>query len=87
MKLKLTYKCINWLDNNKNEPPILICDLEQVKKNFLLLKKNFLGIKPYYAVKANPHRKIINTLEGLGSYFDCASINEISRLYFLGLKI
>ena len=78
MKLKLTYKCVNWLDNNNKQSPILICDLEQVKKNFLLLKKNFLGIKPYYAVKANPHKKIINTLEGLGSYFDCASINEVS---------
>ena len=55
----------------------MVFDLEKLKKNYLLFKKYFFGIKPYYAVKANPHEKIIKLLNKLGSCFDCASIKEI----------
>ena len=73
----MTHKCLNWLDNYNNALPVMVFDLEKLKKNYFLFKKKFLGIKPYYAVKANPNHKIINSLNCLGSYFDCASINEI----------
>ena len=73
----MTYKCLNWLDNYNKALPVMVFDLEKLKKNYFIFKKKFLDIKPYYAVKANPNHKIINLLNCLGSYFDCASINEI----------
>ena len=73
----MTHKCLQWLDQNSKTSPLMVFDLEKLKKNYLLFKKYFFGIKPYYAVKANPHEKIINLLNKLGSCFDCASIKEI----------
>ena len=73
----MTEKCINWLNNNRKLSPVMVFDLEKLKTNYLLFKKNYSGIKPYYAVKANPNDKILTLLNKLGSYFDCASINEI----------
>tara|TARA_E500000178_G_scaffold352213_1_gene415149 strand:+ start:1229 stop:2362 length:1134 start_codon:yes stop_codon:yes gene_type:complete len=73
----LTKKCINWLNNNYKASPKLVFDLEEVEKNFIKFNKNFSEIIPYYAVKANPNKKILSLLNRLGSHFDCASIKEI----------
>jgi ornithine decarboxylase len=40
-------------------------------------KSIFPTIKPYYAVKCNPHPLIIERLVKLGAGFDCASLSEI----------
>jgi ornithine decarboxylase len=40
-------------------------------------KEMFPAIKPYYAVKCNPHPLIIERLVKLGAGFDCASLSEI----------
>ena len=38
----------------------------------------------YYAVKCNPNPVLLDVLDCLGTYFDCASENEINaRVYFL----
>ena len=34
-------------------------------------------MKPYYAVKANPHPAFLAMLVAEGAYFDCASVQEI----------
>ena len=61
----------------KPESPALVFDLSAVKKNFYNLKNLYKNIEVFYAVKANPNKKIIKLLNSLGSSFDCASIGEI----------
>ena len=43
-------------------------------------------VKPYYAVKCNPTREILEKLARLGSNFDCASPAEIQAVLDLGVS-
>ena len=61
----------------KPDSPALVFDLSAVRKNFYNLKSLYKNIEVFYAVKANPNKKIIKLLNSLGSSFDCASIGEI----------
>ena len=81
----MTRKCVNWLNNNTDDSPRLVYDLDKVRENFLQFTKLFGSIKPYYAVKANPSNKILALLKRLGSNFDCASINEVEKCVRLGI--
>jgi ornithine decarboxylase len=47
--------------------------------------KVFPTIRPYYAVKCNPHPLIIDRLAKLGAGFDCASLAEIELVMSLGI--
>lgn len=47
--------------------------------------KVFPTIRPYYAVKCNPHPLIIDRLSRLGAGFDCASLAEIELVLSLGI--
>ena len=73
----MTKKCLNWLNNNIKSSPRLVYDLEDIRNNYFNFLKHFKKIRPYYAVKANPNKKILTLLSELGSNFDCASIKEI----------
>lgn len=66
--------------------PLLVMDLEVVKSNYERLVKNINKCVVYYAVKANSHVEIINTLDKLGSHFDVASRGEIEKLLSLGVS-
>ncbi len=70
-------KCLRWLDKKNPESPALVFDLSIVKKNFFNLKNMYKNIEVFYAIKANPNKKIIRLLNRLGSSFDCASIEEV----------
>jgi len=48
--------------------------------------KTLPDITPYYAVKCNPERAILQTLADLGSHFDCASPSEIEQVLSLGVS-
>lgn len=60
-------------------------NLGSVKEKAAILRDHFLPDNPHraiaYAVKANPHRQIIETLvkEGI-NHFDCASLGEIQHV-------
>ena len=75
----MTSKCIEWLKKDNSPSPKIVVDLTQIKNNFLRFKKLFPNIKPYYAVKANPNKKVISVLNKLNCYFDCASIAEVKN--------
>jgi ornithine decarboxylase len=57
--------------------------LDQAMSDWLKL---FPEIKPYYAVKCNPHPLIIDRLVKLGAGFDCASMAEIDLVISKGSK-
>lgn len=65
--------------------PLLVLSLEQIEKNYNLLRTHIPRVKVFYAIKANPHRRILELMRELGSNFDVASDGEIKELASLGV--
>ena len=65
--------------------PLLVLSLDEVKKNYKLLKKYLPRVNVHYAIKANPHPEILRVMADLGSSFDVASDGEIRTLHDLGV--
>ena len=65
--------------------PLLVLSLEQIEKNYRLLRTHLPRVKVFYAIKANPHRRILEMMRDLGSNFDVASDGEIMELSSLGV--
>lgn len=66
--------------------PLLALSLDEIKKNYKVLKKYLPRIKVHYAIKANPHPEILRVMADMGSCFDVASDGEIRTLYDLGVE-
>lgn len=66
--------------------PFLVLSLDEIKKNYKVLKKYLPRIKVHYAIKANPHPEILRVMADMGSCFDVASDGEIRTLYDLGVE-
>ena len=66
--------------------PLLVISLEQVKENYAMMKNALRDVKIYYAVKSNPHDRIVQTLAQQGSCFDVASDGEMRQLARLGIS-
>lgn len=60
-----------------------ISAIKQKHQEFITLLPR---VKPHYAVKCNPHQKVLEILYGLGAAFDCASRGEIEQVLALGAK-
>lgn len=65
--------------------PLLVLSLEQIEKNYRILRTHLPRVKVFYAIKANPHRRILELMRDLGSNFDVASDGEIMELSSLGV--
>ena len=65
--------------------PLLVLSLEEIKKNYKVLKKYMPRVKIHYAIKANPHPEILRVMAELGSCFDVASDGEIHTLHDMGV--
>ncbi len=61
--------------------PLFILDHNKLRHNYRTFKKNLPRVQCYYAVKANNHQEIIQTLFLEGSSFDVASYNEFMQIY------
>jgi len=57
--------------------PIYIVSKKKLIDNYQRLDKALPAVKLYYAMKANPHDEILETLTGTGAGFDVASKGEI----------
>ena len=66
--------------------PLLVLSLDEIKKNYKVLKKYLPRIKVHYAIKANPHPEILRVMADMGSCFDVASDGEIRTLHDLGIE-
>ena len=64
--------------------PTLVLDVDRVEAQYHALKAGLGQAHIHYAVKANPHRAILERLIALGSHFDCASRGEIELCLSLG---
>nr|WP_231282475.1 MULTISPECIES: type III PLP-dependent enzyme [Petrotoga] len=68
------------------ETPFLVLDTNYVKENYYKLKNSINDVEIFYAVKANSHPSILETLRDLGASFDVASRGEIEKLMRLGIS-
>lgn len=66
--------------------PLLVLSLEEVKKNYQVLRKYMPQVRIHYAIKANPHPEILRVMADLGSCFDVASDGEIRTLSAMGVE-
>ena len=66
-----------YIRDNTFERPTLVLDIDQVEKNYRALKRGMPKAQIHYAVKSNPHPKILKKLVKLGCRFDAASMGEI----------
>ncbi|WP_425435143.1 type III PLP-dependent enzyme [Litoreibacter ascidiaceicola] len=64
--------------------PTLVVDTALVAQQYRALKAGLGRADIHYAVKANPERKVIETLVNLGSHFDAASRGEVELCLSLG---
>lgn len=72
--------------SKNKKTPFLILDTDRVKKNYRTLSKSLKRAKIFYAVKANPHEKVLKVLASEGSNFDVASKDELELLLKLKIK-
>lgn len=66
--------------------PTLILDIDRVETQYRALKAGLGRADIHYAVKANPHRAVLERLVRLGSHFDAASRGEVEMCLGLGAK-
>jgi len=66
--------------------PTLVIDADRVAAQYHALKAGLGHAHIHYAVKANPHRAVIERLVQLGSHFDAASRGEIELCLSLGAR-
>lgn len=66
--------------------PLLVLSLDEIKRNYKVLRKYLPRVKVHYAIKANPHPEILRVMADLGSAFDVASDGEIRTLHDLGIE-
>ena len=65
--------------------PLLVLSLDEIKKNYKVLKKYMPRVKIHYAIKANPHPEILRVMADMVSCFDVASDGEIRTLHDMGV--
>lgn len=65
--------------------PLLVLSLDEIKKNYKVLKKYLSRVKIHYAIKANPHPEILRVMADMGSCFDVANDGEIRTLHDMGV--
>ena len=64
--------------------PLLLVDLDVVRRRYLGLVEVLPGVTVFYAVKANPLPAVLRLLVELGSSFDVASLGEIEQCLAAG---
>lgn len=65
--------------------PLLVLSLDEITKNYKILKRYLPRVRVHYAIKANPNADILQVLDRLGSCFDVASDGEIRFLNEMGV--
>lgn len=73
------------LSRHSPDDSFYVFDLGQVKQAYEEWTRTFPTIRPFYAIKCNPNKRILKTLARLGSSFDCASPEEIKTVLKLGV--
>ncbi|RWS31174.1 hypothetical protein B4U80_09988, partial [Leptotrombidium deliense] len=73
------------ITTNKFDDPFYVVDVENIIEKHKRWMSKLPRIKPFYAVKCNDSRHVIEILAALGIGFDCASKNEIVDVLSIGV--
>jgi ornithine decarboxylase len=71
------------IQEEEMEDPFFVLDVGALVHQFQQWQKYLPRVEPYYAVKCNPTKVIVQTLSTLGVKFDCASRGEIDLVLSL----
>ena len=82
----MTPKIARFLTQHQPATPCLVLDVDRVEDNFRALRDALPLARIYYAVKANPAHQVLERLVGLDSYFDAASIEEVTACLEAGAQ-
>lgn len=66
------------------DEPILVMDLGQVSKKLHEWRSHLPRVRPHYAVKCNPDKKMVQLLKDGQCGFDCATLAEIGTVLKIG---
>ena len=75
-----------FLDENHSDSAFYIVDLTKIIEQYHKWFEHLPNITPYYAIKCNPNKTIIQLLGKLGVNFDCASQHEIAQVLSAGVS-
>src|SRR4030067_2827842 len=79
------FKVLKYLDREKIETPSLLIDRDTVREKVSLIGQQIKDSKVFYAVKANPDRKILRFLNDLNLGFEISSEGELEIIASLGV--
>ena len=65
--------------------PLLVIDVERVRRQFRRLAAALPGVDLHYALKPLPHFSVIEALRAEGAWFDLASSGEVALVRRLGV--
>jgi ornithine decarboxylase len=66
--------------------PFLILDTSIVQEKLRRFIRAMPRVRPHYAMKANPHPRVLETIRDEGAGFEIASIAELNALLALGIQ-
>jgi len=69
---------------NDLDDSVMLLNLGQVAKKHEEWTTHLPRVRPHYAVKCNPDKKIVKLLHERGAGFDCATMNEIQLALSIG---
>ncbi len=64
--------------------PLFLVDCERVVHQYLEIRDSIAGLEVFYAVKANPHRRVLESLAASGSGFEVSSCGELEAVLAAG---
>jgi len=70
---------------NEHGTPLFVVDHDEIRANYAEFKKRLPRVQAYYAVKANPDPRVLETLIEEGAGFEIASVAELEVLLELGV--
>ena len=73
-------KILAFLEKIRYERPFILIDENIIVKKYSRFINALPNIRPFYALKANSDKKIINILKSLKSGFEIASVKELDLL-------
>ncbi|KAG9467017.1 hypothetical protein GDO78_015771 [Eleutherodactylus coqui] len=86
MARDLMEEIINDVSQTDDRDAFFVADLGDVVRKHLRFLKALPRVKPFYAVKCNSSRGVVQVLAELGAGFDCASKTEMELVQNIGVK-
>ncbi|KAM9320103.1 LOW QUALITY PROTEIN: antizyme inhibitor 2 [Gastrophryne carolinensis] len=81
----LMREIINDVSQTEDRDAFLVADLGDVVKKHIRFLKALPRVKPFYAMKCNSSKGVVQILAELGAGFDCASKTEIELVQSIGV--